>query len=293
MRILFIGSVEFSNSVLSHMIVNNANIVGVVTKQLPLNPSDHMDLSEIAETYKIPWCYARDVNSVTSINWIKERNPDVIFCIGWPNLIKDELLSLTRIGVIGFHPTALPSNRGRHPIIWTLALGLKSTASTFFLMDNGVDSGPIISQEYLEVGDADTARDLYNKIKSIALKQVIEVVKKLETRSYENELKTTIPGNKWRKRTEVDGLIDWRMSSIQIYNLVRALSEPYPGAHILLGNSKIIIREVSIVELGHNNIEPGKVISSGTFGPVVKCGDGAVCLVSLDPDISIQEGMYL
>ena len=69
--------------------------------------------------------------------------------MGWSRIIGKELLAVPPKGIVGYHPAALPANRGRHPIIWALALGLKETASTFFFMDNGADSGPIISQKSL------------------------------------------------------------------------------------------------------------------------------------------------
>jgi methionyl-tRNA formyltransferase len=63
------------------------------------------------------------------------------FCLGWSNLLKAEILKAAPLGVIGFHPAALPANRGRHPLIWALGLGLDETATTFFFMDKGADRG--------------------------------------------------------------------------------------------------------------------------------------------------------
>ena len=84
----------------------------------------------------------------------------------------EKILSKSPIGVIGFHPAALPANRGRHPIIWSLALGLKSTASTFFFMDKNVDSGDILSQASIKISDSDDARSLYDKVTKTALSQI-------------------------------------------------------------------------------------------------------------------------
>ena len=88
-------------------------------------------------------------------------------------------MDLPLLGVIGFHPAALPANRGRDPIIWALVLGLQETASTFFFMDEGADSGDIISQEYLIITDSDDAGILYEKITQTALKQLREFVPRL------------------------------------------------------------------------------------------------------------------
>lgn len=125
MKILYIGSVEFSGLALEHLLKIGADIVGVCTAKSSTINSDFFDLATIASKANIPCRYVEDINSEDSIRWIYERSPDIIFCFGWSRLLSDRLLKLTNMGVIGFHPTLLPSNRGRHPIIWALALGLK------------------------------------------------------------------------------------------------------------------------------------------------------------------------
>ena len=83
-------------------------------------------------------------------------------------LLKEEILSIAPFGVVGFHATALPANRGRHPIIWALVLGLSETASTFFFMDEGADSGDILSQYKLSISENDNAESLYKKVIKVA-----------------------------------------------------------------------------------------------------------------------------
>ena len=146
MKIVFIGAVKFSACALRELITMGANVVGICTLSNSNFNADHEDLTPLAQDYGIPVCLHADLNSQESIDWIKRQSPDVIFCFGWSRLICEPLLSLPPLGVIGFHPAGLPANRGRHPIIWALVLGLDQTASTFFKMDNNADSGDIISQ---------------------------------------------------------------------------------------------------------------------------------------------------
>ena len=77
--------------------------------------------------------------------------PDIIFCFGWSSLIKSEVLNLTKLGVVGYHPAMLPNNRGRHPLIWAKILGLTQTGSTYFFMDEGADTGDILDQSSFEI----------------------------------------------------------------------------------------------------------------------------------------------
>ena len=91
-------------------------------------------------------------------------------------LSKNIILSKSN-GVIGYHPTSLPKNRGRHPVIWALALGLKEISSTFFLMDQGADTGPILSQENISITYEDDAGTLYDKLILVGISQIEEILK--------------------------------------------------------------------------------------------------------------------
>jgi methionyl-tRNA formyltransferase len=100
-------------------------------------------------------------------------------------LIKKELLELAPMGIVGYHPAKLPENRGRHPLIWALFLGMKQSASTFFFMDEGADSGDILSQVDFEILENDDARSLYNKVIDIALLQIEDFLPKLQNKTYD------------------------------------------------------------------------------------------------------------
>jgi len=292
-RIVFIGSVQFSLSALSQLSKMNANIVGVCTKNSsPLN-SDYVDLSSFSNKKGIPWRYVDDINSKASVGWIEELKPDVIFCFGWSHILHDELLSIAPLGVIGFHPSKLPRNRGRHPIIWALTLGLTETGSTFFFMDSGVDSGDIISQAEVLIDDNDNAKSLYEKITTTALSQIEDFFPLLESGSFSRQKQDESLANVWRKRITSDGMIDWRMSAESIHNLVRGLTAPYVGAHFVVKGKEIKVWETIPLYDFPSNLEPGKVISITETGPIVKCGAGAICLLNTSPEFKTIEGDYL
>ena len=104
-----------------------------------------------------------------------ELGPDAIYCFGWSHLLSQEVLRAAPLGCVGYHPALLPWNRGRHPIIWALALGLSQTGSTFFLMDEGADTGDILSQRTVPIEDEDDAGTLYEKLKAVACNQTEEI----------------------------------------------------------------------------------------------------------------------
>ncbi len=292
MKIILIGAVKFSKEMLKTLIDNNSNILGVVTSNNTEMNSDYSDLTSICKQNKIPCHITDDINSQKTISWIKQYNADVVYCFGWSRLIKKDLISLPPLGIIGYHPTELPKNRGRHPIIWSLVLGLKETASTFFIMNEEADSGDIVSQIKIKIDQNDNAKSLYDKLTFIARNQVIEITNNLG--NLKNIKQKESKSNIWRKRSKKDGIIDWRMSAKSIHNLVRALSNPYPGAHFVFKDKEYKVLETELVKIKDiQNIEPGKVIDIDENGkPIIMCGDQCIKLLQLD-SIILNKGDYL
>ena len=293
MRIVFIGAVEFSLRALERLVELDAEIVGVCTLQESKFNADHADLRGFSDAHAIPSFYVDDINSIETLNWIRDKSPDVIFCFGWSRLIKQDLLELAPMGVVGFHPAALPANRGRHPIVWALVLGLKNTASTFFFMDACVDSGDILSQQEISIVEEDDARILYDKVIQTALTQIAEFLPKLANRSFQRIKQNEQFANVWRKRRSSDGEIDWRMSAQSIHNLVRGLAAPYVGAHFLVDGKEIKVWKSAIFLDAPNHIEAGKVLLKTNDGLVVKCGVDAISLLVIQPEFTANLGDYL
>jgi len=293
MKIFFIGNVTSSYLALERLIAIKADIVGVATKSASYVNADHTDLIPLCVSNNIPYKLVNDINHPNNVAFIRDQKPDVIYCFGWSNLIKEEILRLTSIGVVGFHPAALPYNRGRHPIIWALALGLSKTASTFFFMDLHTDTGDIISQKEISIAAEDDAASLYAKIMALALSQIEDITFQLQTNTLLRIPQNPDLGNFWRKRGKSDGKIDFRMNSIAIYNLVRALTKPYVGAHIVFEEKDIIVWEASIESCDLDNIEPGKVLAVENNAVKVKTADGAILITKHEFDNLPTVGSYL
>ena len=294
MRIIFIGAVEFSLRALQHLSLIGANVVGVCTNRNSTLNTDHADLSIHCSQMAIPCLNTEDINTPATLKWITDCKPNVIFCFGWSRLLKKPILELAPLGVIGFHPAALPMNRGRHPLIWALVLGLSETASTFFFMDEGADSGHIISQHNIVIEPEDDARSLYDKVVITALKQISKFVPQLAECTFPQIHQDEKRSNTWRKRGKADGIIDWRMSASSVHNLVRGLTHPYVGAEFQFDGQVCKVWKSHLVGQPAENIEPGKVIGhDGKGKPFVKCGEGAICLLETEPAFDLARGTYL
>ncbi|MFD2705618.1 formyltransferase family protein [Salibacterium lacus] len=298
LNIVFIGCVETSYQLLNHLLENandRVKIVGVVTKESSTFHSDFQSLKPLAARFNIP-LFNYNQNKTEMNDWLKHIKPDIIYCFGWSHLLNEDTLSIPEKGVIGFHPTKLPENRGRHPIVWTLALGLNETASTFFYMKENADDGEIISQSIIPLENRENARTLYNKIIHTAKDQMIEMTYHLAKDNVTPVIQNDSHANYWRKRCKEDGRIDWRMSTAAIDRLVRALTSPYIGAHVEYQTQEIKVLEAFPVEVSNKtlvNIEPGKVVAVNGSRIQVKCSDGIIELIEHDFQTLPEAGEYL
>lgn len=297
MRIVFIGCIESSHRLLRRLLrVSEAEVAGIVTRRSSSFNADFCSLESLATGHNIP-CYIDSGNDQDDMAaWIRKLNPEVGYCFGWSYLLKSEILSIPELGFIGYHPTKLPRNRGRHPIIWALALGLEETASTFFFMDEGADSGDLLSQKSVPIRWTDDARDLYDRLLRVAGEQVSAFTPQLAERKHERHPQNDDRANYWRKRFYDDGEVDWRMSSTTIYNLIRALARPYPGAHCMVDGEEVKLWTADVIDDEFKDVqhlEPGKVLSSDPNRIAVKCGKGVVALQEHEFERIPEAGDYL
>ncbi|NQT06205.1 MAG: methionyl-tRNA formyltransferase [Candidatus Omnitrophica bacterium] len=282
MRILFIGSVEFSKKALLKLIKLNADIAGVVTKKDAGINADFADLAPVCTEKDIPYKHVEDINSKENIDWMRRIAPDIMFCFGFSHLLKEEVLQIAPMGVIGYHPARLPENRGRHPLIWALAKGLDKTASTFFFIKKGLDDGDILSQAEVLIDYSDNARSLCDRVTKRALEQIEDFLPKLKDGTFNRIPQDPARSGYWRKRVEKDGEIDFRADSRTVYNLIRALTRPYVGAHVSYKGKGIKVWAAKEVMVNSKEIDCGKVLDAAEGNILVKCGDNAILLTEHD-----------
>lgn len=277
--------------------IDRIEVCAVITQKAPTFNSDFSDLEPLAGLRRIPIFYVTKNDQTELAECVNRFMPDVIFCFGWSYLLHESVLSLAPKGVIGYHPTLLPRNRGRHPIIWALALGLSETGSTFFRMDGGTDSGPIVAQERVRIDFSDNAETLYRRLTAIARKQLRKLVDELATNSVVLTPQDCSLATYWRKRSKADGKIDWRMPAIGICRLIRSLSRPYPGAYVEYHDSDIQVWRARPAIATMEDYEPGRIMRVFEQEITVQTGDGLVVLEDHKFDLvgnpSLREGGYL
>ena len=284
-KVIFIGNLIFSKELLNTVFLNDKfKVVGIISKNKSIFNSDQFSLKNIAKSKKIKYFNYTKYKKNRMKLFIKKLKPDYIFCFGWSHILDLDIIKIPSKKCIGYHPTLLPKNKGRHPIIWAIVLGLKTTGSTFFEITDKIDSGKILSQKKVKINKGETSTSLYNKLILIAKKQLellltrININKTLKKRKREK-----INSDYWRKRNFDDGIIDFRNNSNNIIRLVNALKYPYKNASIRFKDKFIKVEDCKLIKENLHNykdLEPGRILKIKKYANSidVKCNDALLRL---------------
>jgi methionyl-tRNA formyltransferase len=200
-----------------------------------------------------------EVNSPDWVAKIAALNPDVIFSFYYRKMIGREILDLPEAGAFNLHGSYLPHYRGRCPVNWVIINGEKQTGVTLHYMIEKPDAGDIAGQKAVAIGVSDTAKTLYDKLCCAAKELLDEVLPLIKKGQISRQAQDLTQGSYFGGRRPEDGRIDWKRSAGEIYNLIRGVTEPYPGAFAFLDdNKKIIIWWAEPVSA--KDAPPGKLI---------------------------------
>ncbi len=184
---------------------------------------------------------AEDVNEPQWIKKVGELKPDIIFSFYYRKMICREILEIPKLGAFNLHGSLLPAYRGRCPVNWVLINGEKRTGVTLHYMIDKPDAGDIVGQKEVEIEFRDTARTLYDKLCTAAKLLLDEVLPVIKTGRIPRRKQNLAVGSYYGGRRPEDGRIDWHKSAQDIYNLIRGVTEPYPGAFAFLKNGEKLI----------------------------------------------------
>jgi methionyl-tRNA formyltransferase len=253
--------------------------------------SGYKDFSALAEKFNIPVYFPRTytLKNPEDQAFFKNHKFDLLIQGGWQRLFSNELLQTLSIGAIGLHgsPKPLPFGRGRSTINWALIDGEKEFIMHYFLIKPGIDDGDIFHTVRFDITAWDDCRSLFYKYSIASKYALFEWATKLLTQKVE-----MIPQNGeekyYPKRTPSDGIIDWNQETLKIYNLIRAVTKPYPGAFTFLSEEKIFIWKAQPFDfqLTYPKARTGEVVEvfqSGDF--VVKAKDGLLLVTDFESDL--------
>ncbi|MGA8137267.1 MULTISPECIES: bifunctional UDP-4-amino-4-deoxy-L-arabinose formyltransferase/UDP-glucuronic acid oxidase ArnA [Pseudomonas] len=216
-----------------------------------------------------------DANHPLWIERIAKLSPDYIFSFYYRNLLSEELLATAKNGAFNLHGSLLPRYRGRAPANWVLVNGETETGVTLHRMVKRADAGGILAQNRVAIDRADTALTLHTKLRDSAAALLGEALPQLAagklSETAQDESKATYFG----RRTPADGKLVWKKPAEELFNLVRAVTQPYPGAFCAVGEHKLIVWSAEVVK-GNEGQAPGRVISVDPLR--IACGEDSLVI---------------
>jgi len=279
LKILFMGTPEFSVPMLKAIHESNHDLVAAVTAvDKPAGRGRKLNKSAVkqyAEDKGIPVFQPKNLKSDEFLKAIESLNPNLIVVVAF-RMLPEQVWSYPKYGTFNLHASLLPQYRGAAPINWAIINGEKETGLTTFFIDEKIDTGAIINQVKIPIAITDNVEDIYSKMLPKGSELVLDTINGIA----ENKIETSIQNNTENlkmapKLTKDNTKIDWSDSAENIYNLVRGLA-PFPLAWCVLinGEDKIHckISEVSYENLSHHKI-PGEIyIKDSSFLVAVKDG---------------------
>ncbi|AUH87748.1 TPA: bifunctional UDP-4-amino-4-deoxy-L-arabinose formyltransferase/UDP-glucuronic acid oxidase ArnA [Klebsiella pneumoniae] len=246
----------------------------------PDNPGENHffgSVARLAAEQGIPVWAPEDVNHPLWIERIREMKPDVLFSFYYRNLLGDEILNLAPKGAFNLHGSLLPKYRGRAPLNWVLVNGESETGVTLHRMVNRADAGDIVAQQAVAIGADDAALTLHRKLCAAATELLSRALPAILAGTTDERPQDHSQATYVGRRTPEDGRLDWELPAQTLHNLVRAVSDPWPGAFGYAGANKFIVWK-SRVRHDLPAAKPGTVLSIAPL--IVACQDGALEIVT-------------
>lgn len=290
-RIAFVGSHQEGKECLQEILDEGGNVVAIFTftEDIARKTSGAVSFADIAANYDIPLFKVKDTNTPEAVAHFRQINPDVIFVIGWTRLVSNEILKIPKYGCIGMHASLLPKYRGRAPVNWALIHDETESGNTTILLDEGVDTGKIIAQRSFSITLSDTCETVYHKVAKAGrtmLREILPMLQDGDKLPYviqKHEEGSVLP-----KRRPEDGIIDWNKRAMDLFNWVRALTHPYPGAFTFHNSRKLFIWEARIAHCPVMENEDYHSLATIKPGTVMSISDGITVLTGAKELLSVH-----
>lgn len=278
MKVLVLAYQEIGCACLEALIEADADVKAVLTHEDEAGENIWFrSVARTAEDAGLPVYTPETPNTPEVLELAESYSPDFIFSFYYRHLLSKDFLSLARKGAYNMHGSLLPRYRGRAPINWVLVNGETETGMTLHRMTPRPDAGPIVAQQRVAIDEADTVVDLYRKM-TVAAKSVMAESwpllasgKAVETP--QDEARASYYG---RRRPE-DGRVDWNRPAKQAYDLVRAVTRPYPGAFAFHQGRPLLIWSAEYDRRSRTDQTSGRVLAAEPGrGAAVACGSGVL-----------------
>lgn len=246
----------------------------------------YKEIAALAKKQKIPIKITKSVRSKEDVNILKKIKPCLMIVLGWRTIIPQEVLGVPSFGTVGMHYSLLPKYRGFAPVNWAVINGERKAGVSLFYLDEGIDTGRIVEQVKIPIHITDTAADVYQEAKSLSIEILLRNLEKLKSGNAQTRKQDERRATYTCARVPEDGKIDWNDSTLNIYNLIRGVSYPFPGAFTTYEGKKITIQKASLIKPQRKYVGRvcGRIVAIRETGVDILTGDGILRVNEIDSE---------
>ena len=284
MRIVFMGTPDFSVPTLEALGASEHEVVGVVTQ--PDKPKGrgkeiHMSpVKECALQHNIPVYQPVRARDEAFVDEMRALNPDVMVVIAFGQILPKSLLELPKYGCVNIHASLLPKYRGAAPIQWAVINGDEETGITTMMMDVEMDTGDMLEKTVVKLDPEETGGSLFDRLSLLGGDLILSTLSKLEKGEITPVPQDHEKATYVKKISKSMGDIDWTMDAVSIERLVRGLN-PWPSAFTRWNGKMLKIWEAKVLPDPDVKLPCGSVISASDEGLKIQTGAGVLCVTSL------------
>ena len=284
MRVVFMGTPDFSVETLEEIITAEHEVVGVVTQpDKPRGRSGQMQatpVKEVALRHDLPVYQPVRVKEAEFVETLRMMNPDIIVVVAFGQIISQEILDLPKYGCINVHASLLPKYRGAAPIQWAIIDGEEKTGITIMQMDAGLDTGDMIATTEIEIGKDETGGSLFDKLSEAGAKLLVKTLADIEAGNITHTPQPKDSPTPYAKMIKKQmGQIDWNEEGEVIERLVRGLN-PWPSAYTSIEGKTLKLWQTLLSE-EESEYKAGMIVKIDSSTIWVQTGKGILGIIEL------------
>ncbi len=286
MRIVFMGTPDFSVPTLESLLDSRHQVIAVVTQ--PDKPKGRgravamSPVKECALEHGIPVYQPVRARDETFIREMETLAPDVMVVIAFGQILSQDLLDVPRYGCVNIHASLLPKYRGASPIQWAVLNGDEETGVTTMQMAAGMDTGDILETMTVRLDPKETGGSLFDRLSQLGGNLILSTLERMEQGTIVPQPQNDAEATYVKKIPKTMGEIDWSCDVSSIERLVRGLN-PWPSAYTHVGGKMLKIWEADVLpeDASANIVEPGTVLEASGSSLLVAAGRGVLKITSL------------
>ena len=284
MRIVFMGTPDFSVPALKALVEAGHEVAAVVTQpDRPRGRGKELQMTPVkvqALAYGIPVYQPEKVKDPAFVEILRNLQPEVIVVIAFGQILSRDILDLPPYGCINIHASLLPKYRGAAPIQWAVIDGEKETGVTTMMMDVGLDTGDMLEKTIIPLDPKETGGSLFDKLSQAGGPLILSTLEKLKAGTAVRTPQTDEDSTYAKMLTKSLGQIDWSMEAAAIERLIRGLN-PWPSAYTFVHGKTLKIWDADVLKESSDGAAPGPIIRTDPHSLIVAAGEALLSIREL------------